>query len=119
MVTVLLGAGCSSSTSSAKADSPSGWKQVWADNFNGPANSSVNTNNWTYVDGHGNGFFGTGEVETTTSDLIVRPAGSNSGLTTSTAPRTAASTRITGPTLTATEMGFSGLVRSRRRPHRR
>ena len=65
LVTVLVG--CSSSTSPTHADGPPGWKQVWADNFNGPANGSVNTKNWTYVDGQGNAFFGTGEVETTTS----------------------------------------------------
>jgi beta-glucanase (GH16 family) len=72
---VLAGVGCSatsptsatSSSSDAAKGIPSGWKEVWSDDFNGPADSNVNTNDWEFVDGQGVAFFGTGEVETTTS----------------------------------------------------
>jgi len=60
---VLFTVSCSSA-----ADSPaqtSSWKQVWADNFDGPANDSVNTAYWGFDTGRG--VFGTGEVETMTS----------------------------------------------------
>src|SRR5207247_491294 len=43
------------------------WKQVWADNFDGPANGRVNTAYWGFDTGRG--IFGTGEVETMTSSL--------------------------------------------------
>jgi beta-glucanase (GH16 family) len=74
---VLAGVGCSSTSSTSATSSssaaaqgiPSGWKQVWSDDFNGPADSGVNTSNWEFVDGQGVAFFGTGEVETTTSSL--------------------------------------------------
>lgn len=50
---------------------PSGWTQVFADDFNGPAGSGVNTANWQYTTGTsypgGPAGFGTGEVETMTS----------------------------------------------------
>ncbi|WP_406458396.1 glycoside hydrolase family 16 protein [Streptomyces sp. NBC_00876] len=50
---------------------PSGWTQVFADDFNGPAGSGINTANWQYTTGTsypgGPGGFGTGEVETMTS----------------------------------------------------
>ena len=75
---VLASLGCSSSadtssvsttpastTKPTQPDAP--WKQVWSDNFNGPANSSVNTSFWEFNTGQG--IFGTGEVETNTSSL--------------------------------------------------
>jgi beta-glucanase (GH16 family) len=71
----LTGIACSSaplvtspaSPSAAKSTDGPAWQQVWADDFNGPAGSGVNTNYWEYINGHGNSLFGTGEVETTTS----------------------------------------------------
>ena len=41
------------------------WKTVWSDSFNGPAGSGVSTANWKYDNGQG--IFGTGEAERTTS----------------------------------------------------
>ena len=58
---VLVIAGCSSAT----APQPRPWKQVWADDFNGPADGSVNPANWRFETGRG--IFGTGEIETMTS----------------------------------------------------
>jgi len=50
---------------------PSGWSQVFLDDFNGAAGSGVNTANWQYTTGTsypgGPANFGTGEVETMTS----------------------------------------------------
>lgn len=50
---------------------PSGWTQVFLDDFDGPAGSGVNTNNWQYATGTsypgGPPNWGTGEVETMTS----------------------------------------------------
>ncbi|MFD4566879.1 glycoside hydrolase family 16 protein [Streptomyces sp. NPDC058467] len=50
---------------------PSGWSQVFLDDFNGAAGSGVNTANWQYTTGTsypgGPAGFGTGEVETMTS----------------------------------------------------
>ncbi|MBV2355368.1 carbohydrate-binding protein [Streptomyces sp. J2-1] len=50
---------------------PSGWTQVFLDDFNGAAGSGVNTGNWTYDTGTsypgGAANWGTGEVETMTS----------------------------------------------------
>jgi beta-glucanase (GH16 family) len=43
------------------------WREVWSDHFTGPAGGPINTKNWEFVNGQGLGFFGTGEVETTTS----------------------------------------------------
>jgi len=60
---VLVGTGCSSASDSPSQ--PSSWKQVWADNFDGPANGSVNTANWGFDTGRG--VFGTGEIETMTT----------------------------------------------------
>ncbi len=57
--------GCSAASNSSSYDQTPPWKQVWADNFNGPADSSVNTNYWEFNTGRG--IFGTGEVETMTS----------------------------------------------------
>lgn len=42
---------------------------MWSDDFNGPAYSSVNTGNWRYVNGRGQIFGSTGEIETTTSSV--------------------------------------------------
>ena len=67
---VLASLGCSAASSSSGSDSPAQtapWKQIWADNFNGPADSSVNTSYWGFDTGRG--IFGTGEVETMTSSL--------------------------------------------------
>jgi len=50
---------------------PSGWSQVFLDDFNGSAGSGVNTSNWQYDTGTsypgGAANWGTGEVETMTS----------------------------------------------------
>ncbi|MFF4534546.1 glycoside hydrolase family 16 protein [Streptomyces aureus] len=50
---------------------PTGWSQVFADDFGGAAGSGVNTTNWQYTTGTsypgGPANFGTGEVETMTS----------------------------------------------------
>src|SRR5262245_10117366 len=50
---------------------PSGWSLVWSDDFNGNANTGVNTGNWLYDLGHGYpggaGNWGTGEVENMTN----------------------------------------------------
>ncbi|MFJ3822233.1 glycoside hydrolase family 16 protein [Streptomyces nodosus] len=50
---------------------PSGWNQVFLDDFNGPAGSGVDTGNWQYDLGTGYpggaGNWGTGEIETMTS----------------------------------------------------
>jgi beta-glucanase (GH16 family) len=62
---VLASLGCSSASNLSQPTPP--WKQVWADNFNGPADGSVNTRYWGFDTGRG--IFGTGEVETMTSSL--------------------------------------------------
>jgi beta-glucanase (GH16 family) len=89
---ILTAVGCSSSStstssspgSSASATSSateSGWKQVWADNFDGPANSSINTADWQFLNGQGTALFGnTGEIETTTSSLKNIHLDGNGGL---------------------------------------
>ncbi|MFF1447992.1 glycoside hydrolase family 16 protein [Streptomyces sp. NPDC058274] len=50
---------------------PTGWSQVFLDDFNGAAGAGVNTTNWRYTTGTsypgGPANFGTGEVETMTS----------------------------------------------------
>ncbi|MFF7448998.1 MULTISPECIES: carbohydrate-binding protein [unclassified Streptomyces] len=50
---------------------PSGWTQVFLDDFNGTAGTGVNTSNWQYATGTGYpggpANWGTGEVETMTS----------------------------------------------------
>ncbi|MFJ3669800.1 glycoside hydrolase family 16 protein [Streptomyces sp. NPDC090106] len=50
---------------------PSGWTQVFLDDFNGTAGTGVNTSNWQYATGTsypgGPANWGTGEVETMTS----------------------------------------------------
>ncbi|MFI2436143.1 glycoside hydrolase family 16 protein [Streptomyces sp. NPDC018693] len=50
---------------------PSGWTQVFLDDFNGPAGSGVNTANWQYATGTsypgGPANWGTGEIETMTN----------------------------------------------------
>ncbi|WP_328764679.1 MULTISPECIES: glycoside hydrolase family 16 protein [unclassified Streptomyces] len=51
---------------------PSGWSQVFLDDFNGAAGSGVNSADWQYTTGTGYpggpANFGTGEVETMTAD---------------------------------------------------
>src|SRR5436190_1706804 len=50
---------------------PSGWTQIFAEDFNGPSGSGVNTGTWRYTTGTsypgGPANFGTGEIETMTS----------------------------------------------------
>ncbi|MFE7034738.1 glycoside hydrolase family 16 protein [Streptomyces sp. NPDC057621] len=60
--------------SAAQADAPtppSGWTQVFVDDFNGTAGTGVNTANWQYATGHGYPGgptnWGTGEIENMTS----------------------------------------------------
>ncbi|GAB3174099.1 glycoside hydrolase family 16 protein [Streptomyces incanus] len=59
-----------SASASAPAP-PSGWNQVFVDDFNGAAGSGVNTSNWRYATGKGYPGgptnWGTGEIETMTS----------------------------------------------------
>jgi hypothetical protein len=68
-LSALIVLGCSAASNSSSSSSSSGqtppWKQVWADNFSGPADGSVNTSYWDFNTGRG--IFGTGEVETMTS----------------------------------------------------
>lgn len=64
-LTVLGCSAASNSSSSSSSGQTPPWKQVWADNFNGPADSNVNTSYWDFNTGRG--IFGTGEVETMTS----------------------------------------------------
>lgn len=54
---------CSSASDTAKP--AAAWKQVWADDFNGPANSGVNARYWAFDTGRG--IFGTSEIETMTA----------------------------------------------------
>ncbi|SDC56168.1 glycoside hydrolase family 16 protein [Streptomyces prasinopilosus] len=60
-----------SASASAPAP-PSGWNQVFVDDFNGAAGSGVNTSNWRYATGKGYpggpANWGTGEIETMTSN---------------------------------------------------
>jgi beta-glucanase (GH16 family) len=64
----LTGAACSSSTVSAPAAKVTPvWKQIWSDDFNGPAGGSVNAKYWEVNTGRG--VFGTGEIETMTSSV--------------------------------------------------
>jgi beta-glucanase (GH16 family) len=48
----------------AVAPPPSGFTLTWSDDFNGPANTGLDTGTWKYDTGTG---FGTGEVETMTN----------------------------------------------------
>lgn len=61
----------SPSASASAPPAPSGWTQVFVDDFTGPAGSGVNTANWQYDTGisypGGPANWGTGEVETMTS----------------------------------------------------
>ena len=62
----LTGVACSSSpgpSSPPKVSPP--WKLIWSDDFNGPADGTVNTRYWEFNTGRG--VFGTDEVETMTS----------------------------------------------------
>ncbi|ARP73224.1 1,3-beta-glucanase [Streptomyces pluripotens] len=70
----LAAAVATTATTPADASAPSpppGWTQVFADDFNGPAGSAVDTTNWLYDTGTsypgGAAAWGTGEVETMTS----------------------------------------------------
>ncbi|QMU70915.1 carbohydrate-binding protein [Streptacidiphilus sp. P02-A3a] len=68
----LLGLSVAEGTASATVPpAPSGWTTVFSDDFNGPADSSLNTSDWLYDTGTsypgGAGNWGTGEVETETN----------------------------------------------------
>ncbi len=58
---------------------PSGWTQVFADDFNGAANTGLNTSNWLYDTGTGYpggaANWGTGEVESMTTSTAERLSG--------------------------------------------
>jgi Carbohydrate binding module (family 6)/Glycosyl hydrolases family 16 len=77
------------SAHASTAPAPSGWTQVWADDFNGPAGTLPSATNWRFDQGPGSGY-GTGEVETTTDstrnvsldgkgDLAITPVRDSSG----------------------------------------
>ncbi len=51
---------------SAVPAAPSGFTTTWSDDFNGAANSGLDTGTWRYDAGPGSSF-GTGEIETTTT----------------------------------------------------
>ncbi|AWW36736.1 1,3-beta-glucanase [Streptomyces sp. AS58] len=59
------------SATAAAPTPPSGWTQVFVDDFNGSAGSGVNTSDWQYATGTsypgGPANWGTGEIETMTS----------------------------------------------------
>jgi hypothetical protein len=70
----LAAAAATVASPSANADAPappSGWTQVFLDDFNGTAGTGVNTSNWQYATGTsypgGPANWGTGEVETMTN----------------------------------------------------
>jgi hypothetical protein len=70
----LVAAAATVTTQSASASAPtppSGWNQVFLDDFNGPAGTGVSTSNWQYDTGTsypgGAANWGTGEVETMTN----------------------------------------------------
>jgi beta-glucanase (GH16 family) len=58
-------------SSAAVPPPPAGWNLVWGDDFNGPANTGVDTGNWLYSLGHGYpggaANWGTGEIENMTN----------------------------------------------------
>ncbi|WP_055690544.1 glycoside hydrolase family 16 protein [Streptomyces prasinus] len=60
------------SASASAPTPPSGWNQVFVDDFNGAAGSGVNTSDWRYATGKGYpggpANWGTGEIETMTSN---------------------------------------------------
>src|SRR5262245_8844339 len=71
-VLVLLGAWLAVTIqANAAVPAPTGWTQIFADDFNGTAGTGVNGANWLYTTGTaypgGPPQFGTGEVETMTS----------------------------------------------------
>ncbi|WP_427165507.1 glycoside hydrolase family 16 protein [Streptomyces sp. C1-1] len=70
LAAVLATAATQSADASAPTP-PSGWTQVFADDFNGSAGTGVNTSNWLYDTGTsypgGAANWGTGEVETMTT----------------------------------------------------
>src|SRR5690349_10302373 len=55
------------SANAALPPPPSGWTQIWADDFNGPANSLPGGANWIFDLGHsypgGPANWGTGEIQ--------------------------------------------------------
>ncbi len=101
LATAAVVAGSVSAAAPATASvppTPSGWTQVFADDFNGAAGTGVNTTNWLYDTGTsypgGAANWGTGEVETMTSStqnvyqdgaghLVIKPIRNSSGQWTS------------------------------------
>src|SRR2546423_5546230 len=95
----MLGASIvAATTASAVPAPPSGWTTVFGDDFDGAANTGVNTGNWLYDLGHGYpggaGNWGTGEVESMTNStqnvfldgnghLVIRPIRDGAGNSTS------------------------------------
>jgi beta-glucanase (GH16 family) len=91
----MLGASIvAATTASAVPAPPSGWTTVFGDDFNGAANTGVNTGNWLYDLGHGYpggaGNWGTGEIESMTNStqnvfldgnghLVIRPIRDGAG----------------------------------------
>jgi beta-glucanase (GH16 family) len=73
-VLALLGASVAAAVNAGAAvpPTPTGWTQLFADDFNGTANTGVNSSNWLYDIGTGYpggaANWGTGEVETVTSN---------------------------------------------------
>ncbi|GHJ49624.1 hypothetical protein Cs7R123_69660 [Catellatospora sp. TT07R-123] len=56
----------SSAAGAAVPAPPAGFTEIWSTDFNGPANTGVDTGEWIYDTGPGSSF-GTGEIETMTS----------------------------------------------------
>ena len=99
LVAALVAAGAFTATAHAAAPAPpTGWRQIFADDFTGAANSGLNTADWLYDIGTGypGGApnWGTGEVETMTNStqnvyqdghghLVIKPIRSASGAWTS------------------------------------
>jgi beta-glucanase (GH16 family) len=101
LVVVAMAGSAAVSIHSAEASlppTPSGWTQVFADDFNGPANTGVNTANWLYDLGTGypGGApnWGTGEIEVMTNstqnvyldgngNLVIKPIRAANGTWTS------------------------------------
>ncbi|ROS30777.1 ricin-type beta-trefoil lectin domain protein [Cellulomonas sp. PhB150] len=94
----VIGATSATSASAAVPAPPSGWTQVFADDFTGAANTGLNTGRWLYDIGTGYpggaAGWGTGEIETMTSStanvyqdgsghLVIKPIRDGAGRWTS------------------------------------
>lgn len=102
----LAAAGASAAEADAPAP-PSGWTQVFVDDFNGTAGTGVNTSNWQYATGHGYpggpANWGTGEIENMTSSTnnVALDGTGNLRITPAATPRATgprAASRPTAPT---------------------